>query len=400
MGSLLGSCCCVRVGDLCKTDSRNSRLPYILTFVAFSILCVIFNLVDDNQISQLPFYNATGCAESCSRNGAIYRIGLCLVIFFSIHFIILCIPGTGCFHTFVFLIKFVALSAVLIWSFWWETSAVDKFADTARWFSLLFLVIQGLLLINWGWDTHDAMMARMQGEDGGDAEPMLKYCYIGICLALTITSFIMIGFFYGEYTGSGSGCSEPKTILSLTLIFGVVEIAATYFIEYGTGFVASVVMVYVTLLNYQALETYTNDECEDPSWSDDAPRYIGLLVLITTLSYVGYEIRVLNEDERHDIANEDADILSGNKTAGDAHNNPTMRKVNLFFHLSMAMGSFYLTMIMSDWGYDGSSDTRWYGEPASTWLIILAQWFVMLIYLWILFAPKILQNRQFDYAQY
>merc|ERR1719193_1328083 len=90
----------------------------------------------------------------------------------------------------------------------------------------------------------------------------------------------------------------------------------------------------------------------------------------------------------------------GTKLRATHTHNPTMRKVNLFFHLTMTMGSFYLTMIMSDWGYDGSSDTRWYGEPASTWLIILAQWFVMLIYLWILFAPKILQNRQFDYAQY
>jgi len=400
IGSMMGSCCCVRVGDLCKTDSRNSRLPYILTFVAFAILCVIFNLVDEDQISELPFYSATDCAELCARNGAIYRIGLCLVIFFSIHFIILCIPGTGCFHTFVFLVKFVILSAWVIWSFWWETSAVDKFADCARWFSLFFLVVQGLMLINWGWDTHDVMMARMIGEDGGDAEHNLKYCYIGICVALTLTSIIMIGFFFAEYSGSSSECSAPKTILSLTLIFSVLEIVASYFIVYGNGFVASIVMVYVTLLSFQALGTYTNDECENPSWSNDAPMYIGFCVLIATLSYVGYETRLLNEDERHDLANEDADIISGNKTAGDAHNNPTMRKINLFFHLTMTMGSFYITMIMSDWGYDGTTDNRWYGEPASTWLIVLAQWFIMLIYIWILFAPKILQNRLFAYAQY
>jgi len=400
MGSLLGSCCCLRLGDLCQTDSRNSRLPYILTFVAFSILCVIFNLVDDQQISQLPFYNANGCAESCSRNGAIYRIGLCLVIFFSTHFIILFIPGTGCFQTFVYLIKFVILSALVIWSFWWENSAVDKFADTARWFSLFFLIVQGLTLLSWGWDTHDSMITRMIGEDGGDAEPMLKYCYIGICVSLTVTSFIMIGFFYAEYTGSGNECSAPKTMLSLTLIFCALETAASYFIEYANVFSSSIAVVYVTLLNYQALGTYTNDDCEDPSWSDDAPRYIGLVVLLSTLSYIGYETRLLNEDERHDIANEDADILSGYKTAGDAHNNPAMRKVNVSFHLIMAFGSFYVTMIMSDWGYDGSSDTRWYGEPANTWLIILGQWFVMLFYLWILFAPKIFQNRQFSYAQY
>jgi len=400
IGSMMGSCCCFRAGDICKTDSRNSRLPYIFTFVLFAIVAAIFNLVGDDQITNLPFYNATDCAESCARNAAIYRIGLCLVIFFSVHFVILCIPGTGCFHTFVYLIKFVALSALLIWSFWWENSPIDKFGDCARWFSFLFLLIQGLMLINWGWDTHDAMMARMMGEDGEDAEPILKYSYIGICVALTLASFIALGFFFSAYTGTGNGCSAPKTILSLTIIFSVFEIVASYFIVYGNGFVASILMVYITYLNFQALATYGNTECENPNWSENAPMYTGFCLLIATLSYVGYETRLLNEEEKQEIANEDIDIEAGNKTAGEAHNNPTMRKLNRYFHLTMTMGSFYLTMVMTNWGDDGTSDTRWYGEPANTWLIALAEWFIMLIYVWVLFAPKILQDREFSYTQY
>jgi len=400
IGSMLGSCCCLRAGDLCKTDSKNSRLPYILTFVTFAFLAVIFDLVGDDQIIKLPSYSATDCAESCARSGAIFRVGLCLVIFFSIHLIILCIPGTGCFQTFVFLLKFVLLSALVIWSFWWENSPVEKFADCARWFAWLFLVMQGLTLINWGWDSHDAMMARMNGEDGDDADPKLKYCYIGICVAITLASFIMNGFFFGEYTGSGDECSTPKTLLSFTIIYCAFEIVASYLIVYGNGFVSSVVMMYVTLLSFQALATYTNHNCESPSWSNDAPKYIGLVILIGALSYVGHERRLLNQEELNDIENEDADIKSGNKTAGDAHNNLTMRKMNLLFHLTMTMASFYITMIMTDWGYDGISDTRWYGLGANTWLISLAQWFIMLIYIWFLFAPMILQNREFAYAQY
>jgi hypothetical protein len=244
------------------------------------------------------------------------------------------------------------------------------------------------------------MMARMNGEDGDDADPLLKFCYIGICVALTLGSFILIGFFFEEYTGSDNECPTPKTLLSLTLIFCVFEMVASYCILYANGFVASVVMVYVTVLNFQALATYRNSNCESPSWSNDAPRYTGFLILIGALSYVGYETRLLTEDERHDVANEDGDIESGNKTAGDAHNNPTMRKINIFFHLTMTMASFYITMIMTDWGYDGSSDSRWYGLGANTWLISLAQWFIMFIYMFVLFAPYILHNREVAYAQY
>lgn len=400
IGSMMGSCCCVRTGNICKTDSKNSRLPYIFTFVVFSIVAAIFNLVSDDQIINLPFYSATDCTESCARNEAIYRIGLCLVIFFTTHFLILCIPGTGCFHTFVYLIKFVLLSAMVILSFWLDNSSIDKFADCARWFSLIFLLFQGVMLINWAWDTHDAMMARMMGEDGADAEPDLKYCYILICVALTLASFIMIGFFFLEYTEPNSECAVPKTFLSLTLIFSVFEIVASYFIGYGNGFVASILMVYLTYLNFQALATYSDTECENPSWSNDAPMYTGFFLLIATLSYVGYETRLLNQEEQRVLAGEDIDIKSGNKTAGEAHNNPIMRKMNGFFHLTMTMGSFYVTMVMTNWGDDGTSDTRWYGEPANAWLNILAEWFMMLIYVWVLFAPKILPDRQFAYAQY
>jgi len=395
---MLGSCCCGAVGNACKTDSRNSRVPYILTFVTFAAVAFILTLVGDKQIIDLPYVNddISLCSSSCARNGAIYRIGLCLTLFFGTHFLVLCIPGTGCFHTFLFMIKLVALTALVIWSFWWDQEAVEKFGDWARWFSFFFLIVQGMMLICWGYDTHGAMMARMFGTDGEEAEENVKYAYVSLCLVLLVFSLTMIGFFFKEY--GQSGCAANQAILSINVIYLVFQMVASYIVEHGNGFVSSVVTTYVTYLSFQALATNTDSSCLSSGWSDKAPMYTGFFILIATLSFVGYETRVLNAEEIAEVQSEDADIESGNTTAGVAHNSPSMRKLNRFFHLTMTLGSFYITMIMTNWGLDSTTnDTRWYGYPANMWLITVGQWFTMLLYAWVLFAPLVFSDREFNF---
>jgi len=363
-----------------------------MTFVTFAIVAFIISLIGDKQLVDLPFYDAS-LPASFARDGAIYRIGLCLTLFFATHFLILCIPGTGCFHTFVFLIKLVVLTGLVIWSFWWEDGPVLDFADWARWFSFFFLIIQSFMLICWAWDTHDAMMARMLGDDGEEAEPNVKYAYVTLCFVLVFGCFILIGFFFAEY--GDPGCPTNQFLLSVTLIYLVLQIVASYVVEHGNGFVSSVVMVYITYLNYQALATSTDLACQSPKWSDDAPMYSGFVILIATLSFVGYETRLLNREEQAEVEGENKDIESGDTTNG--HNSPSMRKLNRFFHFTMTMGSFYITMIMTKWGNDGTNDTRWYGMPANMWLITIGQWFAMLVYMWVLFAPKLFPEREFGF---
>jgi len=373
----------------------NSRIPYIITFVLFSIVAFIITLVGPKQVVDLPFYDVTVCEEACAKDGAIYRIGLCLTLFFATHFIILCIPGTGCFHTFLFPLKLVLLTVLVIWSFWWGNGPVETFADWARWFSFFFLILQAFMLICWGWDTHEAMMARMLGEDGQDAEPNVKYAYVGLCVTIVILCFILIGVFFSEY--ASDGCSTPQFLLSITLIYLVFQLIASYFVEHGNGFVASVVMLYITYLVFQALATNTDAACQSPGWSDEAPMYTGFVILIATLSFVGYETRMLSAEQLSEVQSENADIESGDKSAAVAHNHPSMRKLNRFFHMTMMLGSFYITMIMTNWGNDGTDDDRWYGQPANTWLITIGQWIAMLVYMWVLFAPKLFPDREFGF---
>lgn len=389
---MMGSCCCANFRRSSHTAIR-SRTAYIVVFIVFALVGFILSLGADKSIREFPFYRHSWCDELCARNGAVYRVGCCLSIFFSIHLIILSIPGTGSFHSCYNPIKFILLLGVFIWSFWWSNSSIEAYADWARWFSWLFLILQTFLLINWAYDTHEGMMFRILGSDGEDAEPALKYLYIIICFVLATGSYILIGFFFDEY--GASGCGTSQAFLVVTIVFGLVQMCLSFCIVHGNGFVSSVMMLYVTYLNFQALATTSDSSCNSPDWSEKAPKWAGLFILIITISYVGYDKRMLKQEDRELVSTKEAN----QEEDGTAHQayQALMQKMNRFFHLVMTMGSFYLTMLMSNWG-EGSGRTEWYREAASPWINISAEWIAMLMYIWILLAPLLFTEYEFAFA--
>jgi len=388
----MGSCCCA----LSWRNSDNvirSRTPYIVVFIVFAIVGFILSVGADKSVREFPFYRESWCDERCARNGAIYRVGCCLSIFFGAHLVILSIPGTGSFHAFCNPIKFMLLIGVFISSFWWNNSAMEAYAEWARWFSWLFLILQTFLLINWAYDTHEQMMCRILGSDGEDAEPALKFVYIIVCLVLAAGAYVLIGFFFSEY--GASGCGASQTFLVVTIVFGVVEMVMSYIIVHGNGFVASVVLLYVTYLNFQALATTPDASCDNPDWSENAPKWAGLSILIITLSYGGYDKRMLKSEDRELVSTEENNPEEESDHVKVYH--ALVQKMNRFFHLVMTMGSFYLTMLLSNWG-EGSGSTEWYREPASPWINVSAEWVAMILYIWVLIAPSIFPNYEFAFA--
>jgi len=371
-------------------------MPYIVLFVVYAIVALLFSILSDESIRDVPFYRESVCDEHCARNGVMYRVGCCLTIFFAVHYITLSIPGTGSFHIFWNTIKFGLLLGVFIWSFWWPNSAMETYADCARWFSWVFLILQTFLLLNWAYDTHEGMMVRILGDDGEDAEPALKYVYIIICLVNVTAAYVLLGFFFHEY--AAGGCEASQAFLVVTIVFGVVQMGLSYLILHGNGFVASVVMLYVTYLTFQALATTSNSSCDSPDWSENAPMLAGLFILIITMSYVGYDRRMLNKEDRELVSTEEKNVEDGIADVKVYYSHPTIQKMNRFFHLVMTMGSFYLTMLMSNWGA-GSGKSEWYREPASPWINVSAEWIAMLMYIWVLLAPSLFSDYEFAFAK-
>ena len=73
------------------------------------------------------------------------------------------------------------------------------------------------------------------------------------------------------------------------------------------------------------------------------------------------------------------------------------RKSNLLFHMSMALGALYLSMLLTNWGSVDSnqSNTIDVGLPAF-WIKIASQWVTLALYIWTLGAPSLFPDRDFS----
>jgi len=79
-------------------------------------------------------------------------------------------------------------------------------------------------------------------------------------------------------------------------------------------------------------------------------------------------------------------------------NDPQTRKTNMLFHFILLLASMYFGMLLTDWAsnlYDNGNQITTLGT-ANMWANISASWFISLLYIWTLVAPKACPGRDFS----
>ena len=138
-----------------------SRLPYIFLFFLAGIFAIVMSLYGAKELD-LKFYSATLCnTESCQGDGSVYRVSFILFIFELIHCIIIG-GGAISFHWLWFAIKFFIFVAALTMTFLIDAdnqSSNDFFVGYAiyfaRYVSAIYLLLQILILISWGYKVNE-----------------------------------------------------------------------------------------------------------------------------------------------------------------------------------------------------------------------------------------------------
>jgi len=414
IGSFLGSCLCTALGDACKTDSKSARIPYVATYFLFGIAAVAISQWGGTTLD-FPFYEKGICEEICATNGAVFRISLCLVIFFAVHFVImfmsylshhpkgLCLPNCGSCHSEFFMFKFLGLSVLAVASFWiFESNAMNQYADFARVFSGLFIVIQVVMLIGWAYDTNDELVNRMKGDGeylGEGEQPALAWCIVLWCLAFIGVSIYFAVRFFGWYAGEGCGFNQFAIIF--TIVFNLLTSAisiTTNLSPHGNLFASSVVWFYTTFILYEALaadrSTCNTRRADDKSGGTNM--WIGIILVTMALGYVGNKTvynAVLAEDERDEVEKdaEAAENDEGDKAAmRERQSSKGVVKANMYFHLVMTFGSFYMAMLLSNWGTTGETETEsTFSTESNLWILMIGQWLCMALYMWSLVLHKL-----------
>ena len=156
------------------------------------MFAIVMSLYGEKELN-LSFYSAKVCnSSSCQGNGSVYRVSFCLFLFEVLHCLIIG-GGAVSFHWLWFAIKFLVFVAALTMTFLLGVSdgnGNDFFNGYANYFaryiSALYLLLQILILISWGYKVNEYL--QMKGNESAQPDnPGMHACLPCFSLKKTLT---------------------------------------------------------------------------------------------------------------------------------------------------------------------------------------------------------------------
>jgi hypothetical protein len=420
------SCCSSLIS---ASLSQAARFGHLLVVVATFVLAIIIGQQAPNQINGYNYYTKVdltgGCdsdyQDSCIYRQLIYRASFSLALLFAL-LALLTVPSDYVNKSF-WVIKFGFAIGLFI-AFWWANNGFfSGWAETARVISFIWLVIQGLLLIDFSHDAHDILMSESSGADGGDRTPYIFYLVISFCCLFA--AVLGLVYLFLNYTG----CDLGMFFTVLTLIVGVLTTFISLLNSVNKGLLTPcIVFAYSVFMCWYALLNNPDESCNPTANSVNGAQNGGIII-VAIVSMVILLYCVVNGTKILNIFNPEGEgvmmsyttngngnraemeaVLTGSSTAPPVTSQPSSAPLETtqkdgdgaaaaqenssgtaheraFFHVILLLISCYGAMILTSWGStNGAPASNGSGRSGneSMWLIIVSQWIFLLLYIRVL----------------
>lgn len=418
LGAAACSACC-SVGNACKCKSNKlSKLVYVLIFLfsaAFGLAlryqgqAILGSWVNAMKVCNEDPINQQ---SKCWGIQACYRMSATVCGFF-----VVLLPIVACYppaHLGGWLLKVLLYVIMLFVSLSIPNNFYDVYAQIARAGSVLFLIAQVIIIVDFSYKTHVWLCRKIeerdaQFESAGLCSNCWKILYLFLCVLTfggSIAGIALMGIYFGQ-------CSLMQFFISETAIMGIICIVISLIGRVGTGLLPPcVIFAYNTYLCYGALTNNPDAACN--SFVNTGKTFttsvvIGVIIAVLSVTWAAYSsagnmVQVVENDEAAarsrslaspikswdksdaeddvparnvrnpvsapDLAGkgkeeeaEDADVEEGSAAAyGGASTARPMIKTEApvddrkpdrkawLFHLMMALGGLYLAMVLTNWG--------------------------------------------------
>jgi len=420
--SCLACSCLMWIFD--ATLAQASRFGHLLIIVVtFGFACIMNNYSQQvltyssfigigdkikfgNHCHDLEYYN------ECVYRQLVYRASLSLFLLFILTTSLSCF--TESFNKNFWVMKFVFALGFFV-ALWWVDDTFEGWSNFARLVSFLWLLMQGLLVLDFAHDSHDFIMRKAdEAEQNGNSGRVWYIVYLFTALATLVLGITGLVFLFQNNFDS----QRNQFFIMLTLVSGVVTIPISLLNSVNKGLLTPcIIFAYSVFLCWYAIHLTITDQKDTPS--DDA-LIVTLIVSTTILLYCVFfgtalfnlfstqsEYSVLSSPLIHDQADNgssssgsrltgiermrnDGDYgTDGGGRGGNTSNNGgsgsssgTKREI-IFFHALMMLVSCYGAMILTNWGAsDDSTNPATSSAIASEsmWLIVVSQWVFLLTF--------------------
>lgn len=307
-------------------------------------------------------------------------------------------------------LKFIVGIGLFI-AFWWSSNATfSNWAEVSRFFSILWLLVQGLLMLDFAHDVHEVIIA----ETSTTEENHNRGMYVGyLLLSAASLAAVILGLVYlfQGYTG----CDLGLFFTLLTLIVGVVATIISLLDVVSKGMLTPLIMfAYSVFMCWYSLLSNPSTACNPTADSNASGTKTTSIVVVCAITLVAVfyvvacgsiVLNIFNPDgagvleaaQQQSAARfqsvitsqpGDPEVVDGtggkNGKEEDAVDSSGTLHERVLFGLIMTFLSCYGAMILTGWG---TSD----GRPEATgsqviaiesmWIKITSQWVFLLMQL-------------------
>lgn len=246
--SLLCRACCSVAGCCLPRSASVGKLFYLLLFCAAAVLGIALRYTGQAALSGWASLVAEACnaaggaavagggssVAACFGLQAAYRVSASLCGFFVV--MLLLTAALPVAHHGAWLLKLALFLLLLGCSVLVPNSFFDVYAQLSRYGSIVFLVIQVVIIIDFAYVLHEALLRRIDARqraldaNAGSFEPGAlsngwKVLYVAAAAALAIAAIACTGAMFPTF--GKDGCPLPQFFLSETLVVGVILVVAS-----------------------------------------------------------------------------------------------------------------------------------------------------------------------------
>lgn len=418
----LASCCGSTNSAGCGPQS--AKIGYVALVIMSVFLAVILKnffadeLKPDGKAHYYAFDDAC-TVEECIENSIVYRFSLLNVLFFGAMAVFT--PACEMLHLQMWQLKLPIYFVLMVVVFLFKNSAFDDYADVSRVFSIIFLFLQVILLLDFSFEMDHSLITKankadedrgLDPEDGclGYFKNWIRLLYIFLLLGIWGST---IGFWVAMYDQFDCSFAQGMTSFVLVAVI-IIQILGNVAGEYlagesgqGQGMLPCAVGgLYATWLTFSALASNPDEKCNPFHNSDDdqTSLWVGVTFSALSIGYMGYSFsnnvfqalgccqkggccqecgdqfcyeendessRRLSKgtnDDLHAAAGGDVEAAKSNDSDSDSSSAPRQLSETgkcgkagfdrLIFHITLMTCGFYMAMVLTNWAKN-PKDNNW-----------------------------------------
>lgn len=407
MGGLLCCAACETASCACslckcclpsfKISIKCANIIYLMSFILSAVLAVILQYWGAPQFKIYSF--DVGCTDipgidvdACKGDSAVYRISIGLTCWFVLITLGTAI-GKKSFHVKHWGIKLLLLVALITSLFFVPVETINNFIPFARAISAVFLTLQIIAFIDAAYHWNSWVKGYIFGENEDEYNTKIMagaLVFCAILMLLFVTSIVLLYVYYGQ-------CSIANVFITVTALLclgtTIWQLKTPPEKTDSTLLTSCIVSSYAAYLCWSSVHA-NPDTCNTVFLGSDDPQSIilGMAITIFSLSWTCYSASTRNYfSSVHDEHNKLMHCEEGEES-DDSEEEEEIEDMEYlwFFHLMMASGSIYMSMLLTNWGTHSGEKSN-----AQMWVSIISQWISIIVYAWTLIAPSCLPDRDF-----